>query len=59
MMAHLHRGYYVALLTAAAMHGAAHQAPQSFQVITEKDVPDRDLDATACASTPLATCATP
>ena len=43
MMAHLDRRYYIALLTAAAMHGSAHQAPQSFQVITEKDVPDRDL----------------
>jgi predicted transcriptional regulator of viral defense system len=43
MMAHLGRRYYIALLTAAAMHGAAHQAPQSFQVITEKDVSDRDL----------------
>jgi predicted transcriptional regulator of viral defense system len=43
MMAHLDRRYYIALLTAAAMHGAAHQAPQSFQVITEKDVPDREL----------------
>jgi predicted transcriptional regulator of viral defense system len=43
MMVHLGRRYYIALLTAAAMHGAAHQAPQSFQVITEKHVPDRDL----------------
>jgi len=43
MMAHLGRRYYIALLTAAAMHGAAHQAPQSFQVITDKDVLDRDL----------------
>ncbi len=43
MMVHLGRGYYIALLTAAAMHGAAHQAPQSFQVITDKDVLDRDL----------------
>jgi len=43
MMSHLDRRYYIALLTAAAMHGAAHQAPQSFQVITEKDIPDRDL----------------
>jgi len=43
MMAHLDRRYYIALLTAAAMHGSAHQAPQSFQVITEKDVRDRDL----------------
>jgi predicted transcriptional regulator of viral defense system len=43
MMAHLGRRYYVALLTAAAMHGAAHQAPQTFQVITDKHVPDREL----------------
>jgi predicted transcriptional regulator of viral defense system len=43
MMAHLDRRYYIALLTAAAMHGSAHQAPQSFQVITEKDVLDREL----------------
>jgi predicted transcriptional regulator of viral defense system len=43
MMDHLGRRYYVALLTAAAMHGASHQAPQSFQVVTDKDVPDRDL----------------
>jgi predicted transcriptional regulator of viral defense system len=43
MMVHLGRRYYIALLTAAAMHGAAHQAPQTFQVITNKDVPDREL----------------
>lgn len=43
MMAHLGRRYYIALLTAAAMHGAAHQAPQTFQVITDKHVPDREL----------------
>lgn len=35
MMRHLHRPYYVALLTAAAFHGAAHQAPQVFQVMTD------------------------
>lgn len=28
--------YYVCLLTAAALHGAAHQQPQIFQVITTK-----------------------
>lgn len=28
--------YYVGLLTAAALHGAAHQSPQEFQVITTK-----------------------
>jgi predicted transcriptional regulator of viral defense system len=43
MMEHLARRYYIALLTAAAMHGAAHQAPQSFQVMTDKYVPDREL----------------
>jgi predicted transcriptional regulator of viral defense system len=43
MMAHLDRGYYLALLTAAALHGAAHQAPQSFQVVTDKHVQDREL----------------
>lgn len=42
-MEHLGRRYYIALLTAAAMHGAAHQAPQVFQVITDKHVPDREL----------------
>ncbi len=43
MMKHLGRRYYIALLTAASMHGAAHQAPQVFQVITDKDIPDRTL----------------
>ena len=36
MMRHLGRPYYVGLLTAAAMHGAAHQAPQVFQVVTDR-----------------------
>jgi len=35
MMRHLNRPYYIALLTAAAFHGAAHQAPQVFQVMTD------------------------
>jgi len=35
MMSHLGRPYYIALLTAAAFHGAAHQAPQVFQVMTD------------------------
>ncbi len=43
MMKHLNRGYYVGFLTAAAMHGAAHQSPQTFQVVTAKYLPDRDL----------------
>lgn len=33
LMAHLGQSYYVALLSAAAVHGAAHQAPQVFQVM--------------------------
>lgn len=28
--------YYVGLLTAASIHGAAHQAPQVFQVVTDR-----------------------
>ena len=46
MMEHLHRSYYVSFLTAAAMHGAAHQAPQAFQVVTTKYLPDRDFGRT-------------
>jgi predicted transcriptional regulator of viral defense system len=41
MMSHLHRSYYVGLLTAAEQLGAAHQRPQAFQVITDKYLPDR------------------
>lgn len=34
LMRHLGREYYVGLLSAAAFHGAAHQAPQEFFVVT-------------------------
>lgn len=34
LMEHLGEPYYVALLSAAAYHGAAHQAPMVFQVMT-------------------------
>lgn len=34
LMAHLGTDYYVGLLSAAAMHGAGHQQPQEFQVVT-------------------------
>ena len=34
LMKRLHRPYYVGLLNAAAYHGAAHQQPQAFSVIT-------------------------
>jgi predicted transcriptional regulator of viral defense system len=36
LMAHLGEPYYVALLSAAAYHGAAHQKPQVFQVMVPK-----------------------
>lgn len=42
LMRSLGRPYYVALLSAAAIHGAAHQQPQHFQVIT--DVPMRNVE---------------
>lgn len=35
MMKFLNRNYYVGLLNAASFHGAAHQQPQSFTIITE------------------------
>lgn len=44
MMRALGRDYYVSLLTAAAMHGAAHQAPQLFQVMVDRHVADRDVE---------------
>ncbi|MEG9862750.1 MAG: type IV toxin-antitoxin system AbiEi family antitoxin [Parvularculales bacterium] len=36
LMEHLGLDYYIGLLTAAKYHGAAHQAPQVFQVMVEK-----------------------
>ena len=35
--------YDVELLSAAAVHGAAHQAPQVFQVIVDEQLADRDI----------------
>ncbi len=44
LMKHLRRPYYVALLSAARHHGASHQAPQIFQVMTTTTaIRDRDL----------------
>ena len=40
LMIHLGIPYYIGLLSAAALHGAAHQAPQIFQVICQKKIPD-------------------
>lgn len=44
MMRHLRRPYYIGLLSAAAIHGAAHQAPQVFQVMTDDASVLRDRD---------------
>lgn len=37
LMQHLAEPYYVALLSAAELHGAAHQRPQAFQVMVPKN----------------------
>lgn len=42
LMRHRGRRYYVALLSAAALHGAGHQQPMAFQVIT--DAAERDVE---------------
>lgn len=44
LMKHLGRAYYVSFLNAAAMHGAAHQAPQTFRVVTDRAIADRDIE---------------
>lgn len=43
LMWHLGRAYYVGYLSAAEVHGAAHQRPQVFQVVVAKDVRDRSF----------------
>lgn len=43
MMRTLNRQYYVALLSAAELHGASHQRPQVFQVMVDRPVAGRDL----------------
>jgi predicted transcriptional regulator of viral defense system len=42
LMEHLGLSYYVALLSAARYHGAAHQQPQIFQVMVRKNRPPLD-----------------
>jgi len=37
LLQYLGEPYYVALLSAAELHGAAHQRPQAFQVITKRN----------------------
>ena len=43
MMKAMSRRYYVALLSAAELHGAAHQRPQVFQVMVDRPVGNRDF----------------
>ena len=38
LMAAMERAYYVGLLSAAGLHGASHQQPQEFQVITDRPI---------------------
>lgn len=42
-MSFLHKPYYVGLMSAAAMHGAAHQQPQEFYVVIPK-TPKRSIN---------------
>ncbi|MBI5510428.1 MAG: type IV toxin-antitoxin system AbiEi family antitoxin [Deltaproteobacteria bacterium] len=39
LMAFVGQPYYVGLLSAAAIHGAAHQQPQEFQIVTSAPLP--------------------
>lgn len=39
LMSYLNEPYYIGLLTAAAYYGAAHHAPQEFQVVVKKGRP--------------------
>ena len=43
MMNHLGHPYYVCLLSAAEVHGFAHQRPQAFQVMTSARLRDRSF----------------
>lgn len=43
LMVALHRRYYVSLLSAAELYGAAHQRPQVFQVMVDRQVADREF----------------
>lgn len=46
MMRHRGIGYYVGWLSAAGLYGAAHQAPQVFQVAVDRHVRDRIVGRT-------------
>ena len=51
LMRHEKRPYYVGLLSAAAAHGASHQAAMAFQVVTGKLLPDIEAGRTRIAFT--------
>ncbi|MDO8732948.1 MAG: type IV toxin-antitoxin system AbiEi family antitoxin [Actinomycetota bacterium] len=44
MMGFLGRSYCVGLLSAAELHGAAHQRPQVFQVMVDRPLANRDIE---------------
>lgn len=46
IMRHRRIGYYVGWLSAAAIYGAAHQAPQVFQVAVDRQIRDRVVGRT-------------
>ncbi|MDF1489824.1 type IV toxin-antitoxin system AbiEi family antitoxin domain-containing protein [Tessaracoccus caeni] len=46
IMRHRDINYYVGWISAAALHGAAHQAPQVFQVAVDRQVRDRVVGRT-------------
>ena len=57
MMRYLDHEYYVGFLSAAEVHGAAHQRPQVFQVITDARLNDRSFDRVRIEFTTSATTA--
>ena len=44
LCAHLGRSYYVGYLSAAAYHGASHQAPQVFQAVVDRKIAAREVE---------------
>lgn len=50
-MGFLRVDYYIGWLSAAALHGTAHHAPQTFQVAVARDVRDREVGRTRFAFT--------
>ncbi|MGZ3745169.1 MAG: type IV toxin-antitoxin system AbiEi family antitoxin domain-containing protein [Pseudobdellovibrionaceae bacterium] len=46
LMKFMKQPYYVGALSAAALHGAAHQSPQELQVVTSKPIPMIESGAT-------------